>query len=175
MDNFICANSLVLCKFYFASFHGYYSENPNFHKLQRSISPCKQTSSCYIFNYPYLSTFSKKSLDMSARTVQHFAQMRNSGRFQKYDYGFVKNMELYGAFLPPEYNLSVITAPIFIYHSVNDDLSSVEDVKHLSSKLNSWKKRFLILNPDFSHIDFLSSYEARELVYNRIVDNISHE
>lgn len=84
-------------------------------------------------------------------------------------------MELYGAFSPTEYNISVITVPIFIYHAVNDDISSVEDVKLLSSKLKSLKKRFLIHNPKFSHIDFLSSGEARELVYNRIIDSIPHE
>lgn len=49
--------------------------------------------------------------------------MLKSGKFQKYDYMY-QNKLIYGAQEPPEYDLSKITAPIYIYRGTEDALSS---------------------------------------------------
>jgi hypothetical protein len=46
-----------------------------------------------------------------------------SGEFRQFDFGEEKNMELYGQPTPPQYNLSLATAPVALFHSDNDKLA----------------------------------------------------
>ena len=41
-------------------------------------------------------------------------------KFRRYDFGKKKNIEIYGQEEPPEYNISMITAPVATYWSDND-------------------------------------------------------
>lgn len=45
------------------------------------------------------------------------------GRFQWLDFGPAKNLKNYGTIEPPDYDLSLVTAPVYIYYSTNDLLS----------------------------------------------------
>lgn len=56
----------------------------------------------------------------------------NSRRFGKFNYGMIRNMELYGSPVPPAYNLSRITAPISLY-SAPGDLVCVLGVKLINT------------------------------------------
>lgn len=44
------------------------------------------------------------------------------GRFQKFDYGPLKNMKLYNSTKPPEYNLSNVQTKVHIIFGTNDNL-----------------------------------------------------
>ena len=46
-----------------------------------------------------------------------------SDKFCQYDWGEKKNLEIYGQKDPPEYDLSLITAPVALYWSDNDWLA----------------------------------------------------
>lgn len=43
-----------------------------------------------------------------------------SGKFQKYDYGEEKNLEIYGQATPPRYDLTKVTAPVAMYTGTKD-------------------------------------------------------
>jgi hypothetical protein len=41
-----------------------------------------------------------------------------------FDYGYFENKRVYGQSAPPDYELSKITAPVFLHYSGNDWLSA---------------------------------------------------
>jgi hypothetical protein len=49
-----------------------------------------------------------------------FGQMYNSGKFQKFDYGRTKNLEVYGQEEPPEYDLGRVKVPAYLLYGKND-------------------------------------------------------
>lgn len=61
----------------------------------------------------------------STKTLVHFAQEHNSGKFCKYDYGRKKNLEIYNLPEPPSYNLANVTTPFALFYAKNDWLSSI--------------------------------------------------
>lgn len=46
------------------------------------------------------------------------------GKFRKYDHGAKMNQEMYGSKEPPNYSLENITAPVALYYSKDDTLTS---------------------------------------------------
>jgi lysosomal acid lipase/cholesteryl ester hydrolase len=56
--------------------------------------------------------------------VIHFSQMYKSGKFQKFDYGRIKNFELYGQDEPPQYDLGQIKVPTYLLYGKNDVFTS---------------------------------------------------
>lgn len=67
----------------------------------------------------------------SADQIAHYGQLINSAKFRKFDYGWIQNLIKYGQMTPPDYDLSKITAPVYLHYSGNDYLSAVK-VKLLS-------------------------------------------
>lgn len=53
----------------------------------------------------------------SVGQLVHYAQGINSKKFRMYDFGLIKNMARYGSFSPPDYELSAVTAPVFLHYS----------------------------------------------------------
>ena len=51
----------------------------------------------------------------AGKTIVHYAQMIESGKFCAFDYGEEGNLEHYGQNDPPVVNLSKTTAPIALY------------------------------------------------------------
>ncbi len=62
----------------------------------------------------------------SVDQLVHYGQLINSGKFRMFDYGFFKNLNRYGKISPPDYKVSAITAPVFLYYSGNDWLSATK-------------------------------------------------
>lgn len=61
----------------------------------------------------------------STKTVLHYAQeIKNDGKFQKWDYGATGNQIAYGQTTPPEYNLMNIKRPLYFMYAKNDLLAS---------------------------------------------------
>lgn len=48
-----------------------------------------------------------------------------SGNFGQFDYGIVKNKRIYGQITPPNYNISLITAPVALFYGENDWYDSI--------------------------------------------------
>lgn len=56
----------------------------------------------------------------STKTLVHFSQGIQSGKFRQYDYGHEKNLLIYNTTEPPDYNLTNITVPIALFYADND-------------------------------------------------------
>ncbi|XP_044735400.1 lipase 3-like [Chrysoperla carnea] len=106
----------------------------------------------------------------SVRQLFHYAQGVKSGKFQQYDFNFIKNYKKYKQFSPPEYNLSRITAPISLIYSENDLLTAPKDVKILSTKLQNLVELNRVNQTSFNHLDFLWAINVVGLVYNHVFD-----
>lgn len=55
-----------------------------------------------------------------------FVSVSFLGKFQQFDYGYVKNMEHYGQSEPPDYNVKNITALISLQYGTGDLIVSPE-------------------------------------------------
>ncbi|KAF2885968.1 hypothetical protein ILUMI_20205 [Ignelater luminosus] len=98
----------------------------------------------------------------------HFTQLYRSKKFQMFDYGKEKNLEIYGQTTPPEYDLSKITAPVAMYYGSKDPACAKEDVDKAASEISN-----LVINKrieGFSHIDVLWGIDVVPLLYNDIIE-----
>ncbi|XP_057368505.1 gastric triacylglycerol lipase-like [Daphnia carinata] len=107
----------------------------------------------------------------SANTMVHLLQNYNFGEsFLKFDYGPERNLERYGTPYPPEYNLTLVTAPVFLVHADNDPFAPPQDVAWLKGKLGNLKGSLRVPSPTFSHGDFVWSPRVAELVHKPAID-----
>ncbi|GMR59837.1 hypothetical protein PMAYCL1PPCAC_30032, partial [Pristionchus mayeri] len=109
----------------------------------------------------------------STQNVLHWAQMTRSGRTEMYDYGSENaNLQYYGQSTPPEYDLSKVIVPTYLFHSPADLLADPEDVKYL---LKTLPRETVVENVelrDFNHIDFVYGLRAATEIYEKIIREI---
>ena len=95
-------------------------------------------------------------------------QLLLSRRFQDFDYGPERNMDMYGTPNPPEYNLTRITGiPIGIFYGQTDEISDPRDVQWLIDQLGDnvvYTKSY-----EFGHISFQT---ALNMSYLNDLDDI---
>ncbi|XP_019876917.2 lipase 3 [Aethina tumida] len=107
----------------------------------------------------------------STRQFLHYGQEIKSGYFRQYDHGLIGNIKAYGKATPPKYDLSKITAPIYIIYSNNDWLSATKDVDRLYNQLTNapTKAKFLLSNNKINHVDYMYGIHAPTLIYNKVI------
>ena len=134
------------------------------------------------YAYSYFQTtlpviFGHTPAGSSVRQIFHYAQGISGKGFNRYDQGSsLANNITYGSTSPPSYDLSKVTAPVFLHYSANDLLSEIPDVDTLFEQLSSnTVSRFLIPMSSFSHFDFLYAIDAKELVYDNVINLIKAE
>jgi len=103
----------------------------------------------------------------SVKNFNHFAQLINSERFQKYDYGAYGNFKRYKSTVPPEYDLSKTYVPTFVMSGVRDTLCPPEDVSWTVGQLPNVVKHVVIR--DYNHLDFMWAMDASVEVNMRII------
>ncbi|XP_034832264.1 lipase 1-like [Maniola hyperantus] len=89
----------------------------------------------------------------SLKNVIHLAQLHNRKVFAQYDYGFLRNRNVYNSSVPPEYNLKKVTMPVALTVGRNDKLSVVEDVQTLRRKLPNVVSYEESPRQEFNHLD----------------------
>ncbi|VVC99706.1 unnamed protein product [Leptidea sinapis] len=99
----------------------------------------------------------------------HYAQLINSRRFCRFDYG-ANNYLKYGQKSAPDYDLSKITTPMVLFYSDNDWLSDPLDVAKLSDGLPKVYKRYHL--DKFNHFDYMYASVAKDAVYMKIARDI---
>lgn len=60
----------------------------------------------------------------SVKQFQHFIQIKESKKFQQFNYGIEGNLKRYKMKTPPEYNLSAIEVPVTLMSAKYDNLAS---------------------------------------------------
>lgn len=104
----------------------------------------------------------------STKQFLHYMQEIKSCHFRQYDYdSIIRNVYAYNEMTPPDYDLSKITAKVYLIYSKTDFLSNDIDVEKLYVDLPNAEK-FLITD-QFSHVDYLYGIYANELVYKHII------
>lgn len=99
----------------------------------------------------------------------HYAQEIDSGRFCQFDHGYVENMLRYNSAVPPSYNTSRITAPLYFFYSEGDLITDIKDVEKLSTEVPNLKEFIKMDDPYWSHFDFAIGISAKEKVYLRSI------
>ncbi|XP_030749370.1 lipase 3-like [Sitophilus oryzae] len=106
----------------------------------------------------------------STKQLLHYAQEVNSGQFRQYDFGLLSNMNKYGSLFPPQYDLSKITAPVYLIYSQNDWLSAEKDVDKLCNDIGAGCKGMILMSDfQFNHLDYMFGIRAPTLVYNKVI------
>lgn len=109
----------------------------------------------------------------SVRQLVHYGQGISNRGFRRYDQGSrIRNYRTYGSFSPPSYDLSKVTTPVFLHYSDHDPLAHVNDVDRLFRELGRPVGKFRIPMSRFSHLDFMYGIDAKELIYNRVINLI---
>ncbi|XP_058043758.1 lipase member M-like [Ahaetulla prasina] len=105
----------------------------------------------------------------SAKTLLHWKQMYDTGEFKEFDYGS-KNMEKYNQMTPPFYDIRSMNIPTFMWSGEKDKISTLKDTElflPLLSNLISYK-----IIPHWMHYDYLFGLDARQKLYDELVDII---
>ncbi|XP_069676696.1 lipase 3-like [Periplaneta americana] len=105
----------------------------------------------------------------STKTVIHYSQIIESGKFQQFDYGPIKNKAYYGQPSAPDYDLKKITTPVSLHYGESDLVLNPEGVKYLSKQLPNVAAISQDLPRKFNHIDLVLANEGRPLVFDRIL------
>ncbi|XP_017122250.1 lipase 3 [Drosophila elegans] len=103
----------------------------------------------------------------------HYLQLWESKEFRQYDWGTKKNNEIYGQDLPPDYDLSLITAPTHSYSSNNDALCGPKDVDTMVKNFVHLKEDYRVPVQSFNHLDFIIARNMKELVNDPIIKRIN--
>lgn len=121
------------------------------------------------FNSSMLPLIIVLSTGGNPRTIEHYAQNINSGRFQMIDLGSKANLRAYGRSEPPDYNLSRVTAPVALFYGPNDMLSFEKDVKTLARHLPNVIGVFKVPYKHFNHVDFIWAKDSYRLLYKGVI------
>ena len=115
----------------------------------------------------------------SVNTVLHYAQLVNSGKFRRFDYGSpAGNKKAYGVPVPPDYDLKMVKVPVALLWAENDWLADPKDVEYLIKGLPNIIKNYKIRFPKFNHVDFLWANDAPKMVFEpiaKILQNFLNE
>ncbi|KYB27361.1 Lipase 1-like Protein [Tribolium castaneum] len=106
----------------------------------------------------------------SIKSVIHFVQnIMSGGKFQFYDYGFLKNLLVYKSTTPPLYNVSEIDVPMYIFYGEADAINPKEDVFKFYNDLKVKNKGLIHISEDkkvkYNHADFVMAKDTEKLFY----------
>ena len=117
----------------------------------------------------------KNPCGASTKTLLHWMQIfRADGKFQMFDYGAEKNMEIYGQETPKDYpveRLKEVNVPTLILSGTSDALISQESIWKLVRILKNDKEDQILdvqQIEDYSHVDFIWGIDSVKDVYPHI-------
>nr|CAD7433083.1 unnamed protein product [Timema monikensis] len=108
----------------------------------------------------------------STNQMVHYAQGVNSAKFRQFSYGLIKNLATYGSLTPPDYDLSKITAPVYLHWSDNDWMADPKDVQELNGKLPNVKGSIRVPYAAFNHLDYMWAIDGKTLLYDTVLENM---
>lgn len=104
----------------------------------------------------------------STKNMIHYAQMAQSGKLQKYNFGSAKeNLLHYRQAEPHVFDLRLVKTPVALYSSSNDYLSVQDDVVFIRKTLPNIVDDYIV--EGWNHIDFLWAVDTKQMLYNRML------
>jgi lysosomal acid lipase/cholesteryl ester hydrolase len=91
---------------------------------------------------------------------------------RKWDFGPIRNSEIYGQTNPPDYDLSKILIPVNIYYGNADRTVNKTDVQTLIDALPNVPVAFEVPYDGFTHFDFVTTANAPEVLYYPIIEEM---
>uniref|UniRef100_A0A6P7FEU7 Gastric triacylglycerol lipase-like n=1 Tax=Diabrotica virgifera virgifera TaxID=50390 RepID=A0A6P7FEU7_DIAVI len=134
-------------------------------------------------NYPCLD-YEKRPIQITnnpdsicEKVITHYAQLINSGRFQKFDYGSAGNLVAYNSATPPEYPLSDINVPVTYIVSDNDWLAEKSNALLAYNKIRSdCQCGFMrVSDTQFAHDNFINHKDQLLLLNQRLEAIINNQ
>ncbi|KAK3932486.1 Lipase 3 [Frankliniella fusca] len=129
---------------------------------------------------PYI--ISRTPAGTSYKNIEHYAQSMEQGKaseveyysgnhsvFRQYDYGSIENLARYGQERPPKYDTKNVAVPTRLYYGWNDQLVDPRDVLSLCSELPALLSCEAVSDPLWTHLNFVWSKQAPELVYRKVI------
>ncbi|CAH2097295.1 unnamed protein product [Euphydryas editha] len=113
-------------------------------------------------------SFGHSPAGTSVRTLARYGQALSSDKFQKYDYGKPRNLDIYGEEKPPSYNLSTVTIPFVTLYGKNDNLVATEDVLWLIKELPNVLEAVEVADPMWNHFDVPYSQFSKDLIFPKV-------
>ncbi|CAJ0566255.1 unnamed protein product, partial [Mesorhabditis spiculigera] len=112
----------------------------------------------------------------SWRNLVHYAQMVKYGRMRPYDMGVEKSKMIYNMPHPPEFKLSNIDVPTYLFYSDSDWLATTEGVEgFILRQIDEKHIRLKRKLQDFNHNDFLWGQRAKEEIYDVIIEAVKYD
>ncbi|KAM3958985.1 lipase 3-like [Aphomia sociella] len=102
------------------------------------------------------------------KQIAHYGQNIRDRAFRRWNYGLLRNREIYGSVSPPIYNLSLITANVTMHYTVNDILLDEQDVLAMANDMPNTRVR-KIAREDFGHADFIFALDAKYLITDYMI------
>ena len=106
----------------------------------------------------------------SMMQIIHFLQLHLSGKFHQFDHK-ENNFYYYNSRDPPEYKLSNVIAPMYLYCGSQDTLTAPKDVESLATKLPNVKKYESVY--DWNHMDVILGRNSRNILYKNILKSMN--
>ena len=108
----------------------------------------------------------------SIKCLSHYGQLsshhKRYPKFQNYDYGKTKNLEIYNSETPPEYDLSLINVPVRGFVAIDDVPGNLIDNGYLKCRLREYGVDYLdFVYSDAGHSTFILGKEP-ENIFNDI-------
>ncbi|XP_026759065.1 lipase 3-like isoform X2 [Galleria mellonella] len=103
------------------------------------------------------------------KQIAHFGQNIRDKTFRRWNYGAIRNRQIYGSSTPPAYDLSLITANVTMHYTVSDILLDERDVLAMVNDMPNARAR-KVPREDFSHLAFVSAADSKELLTDYILE-----
>lgn len=101
--------------------------------------------------------------------ILHHVQDLNSGGFNHFNYGIMRNIQMYNSTQPPIYNVSRIRAPTILIYGDTDTIAVEPSVMILAKNISNLHRLIKVPCHSFNHMDFLYRINAKEVVYDPLI------
>ncbi|XP_053612296.1 lipase 1-like isoform X4 [Plodia interpunctella] len=106
---------------------------------------------------------------IAIRQIAHYGQLIQQNFFRRYNHGPLTNLRLYGTLTPPSFDLSLVTAPVFLHYAEVDTFAHLDDVDRLWRELGRPMGKIRVPHRAFGHVDFMWGTDAKSYVYDRTI------
>lgn len=104
----------------------------------------------------------------SVKTIVHYAQSIDSGKFQMFNYGPEENIKIYNQTDPPTYDPSKVPVPVVLFSGTADWLAVPDDVTKLKQELPNVV--FHNILDRWEHLDFIWAMDSPTVCYDDVID-----